>query len=91
MRELIGVFGCFCCVDWCATSLVRGSVRVAVVVQRLVQHATLHSTAQHPCALQHNDTTGITHIPSVVLAKRGGQLGATWLEQLWYNFGLKQV
>ena len=32
VRELVGVFGCCCCVDWCATSLVWGSVRVAVAV-----------------------------------------------------------
>ena len=36
-------------------------------------HATLHSTAQHPCALQYN-ATQILHIPSIVLAALGGQL-----------------
>ena len=86
--ELIGVFGCccccYCCVGWCATSLVRGSVRVALAVQHLAQHAALCYTAQHPCTLQHNATTGIIHIPSIVLAELGGQhccnLGASWLE-----------
>ena len=39
-----------------------------------VQHATLHSTAQHPCALQHN-ASQVQHIPSIVLATLGGQLG----------------
>ena len=29
---------------------------VAMAVCCIVQHATLHSTAQHPCALQHNAT-----------------------------------
>ena len=48
-------------------------VRVALAMQRLAQHAILHSTAQHPCALQHNATTGIIHIPSIVLAALGGQ------------------
>ena len=55
------------------TSLVRGSVRVALAVQCLVQHATSRSTAQHPCSLQNNATTGIAHIPSVVLAALGRQ------------------
>ena len=34
VRELVYIFGCccYCCVDWCATSLVLGSVRVAVAV-----------------------------------------------------------
>ena len=56
VRVLVSVFGWCCCVDWCATSLVRGSVRVAMAVCCAVQHATPHSTAQHPCALQHNAT-----------------------------------
>ena len=32
VRELVGVFGCCYCVNWCVTSLVWGSVRVAVAV-----------------------------------------------------------
>ena len=51
----------------------RGSVRVAMAVWCVAQHATLHSTAQYTCVLQHNATTGITHIPSVVPAAIGGQ------------------
>ena len=39
-----------------------------------------HRTSQHPYALQHNATIGITHIPSVVLTALGGQLG-------YNNFG----
>ena len=54
VREFFIVFGSSCPVDWCATSLVRGSVRVAMAVCCAEQHATPHSTAQHPCALQHN-------------------------------------
>ena len=77
MRELVGVFGCCCCVDWSVTNLVRGSVRVALAVQRLAQHAVLHSTAQHPFALQYNATTGITHIPSIVLTALGDNIMAT--------------
>ena len=84
VRELVGVFGCCCCVDWCVTSLVQGSVRVALAVQHLVQHAISCSTAQHLCVLQHNATTGITHIPSIVVAALGGQhccnFGVTWLQ-----------
>ena len=80
VRELVGVFGCYYYVDWCAASLVWGSVRVALAVYHIAQHATLHSTAQHPCALQHNATTGITHIPSIVLAALELQLG-------YNNFG----
>ena len=70
----------------CATSLVRGSVRVAMAVRCIAQHAIPCSTAQHTCALQHNATTGIIHIPSVVPAAIGGQLGqlgttcTVWLE-----------
>ena len=83
MRELVGVFGCCYCVDWCATRLVWGSVRVALVVQHLAQQATSCSTAQHLCTLQHN-ATGITHISSIVLAALGGQhcgkFGVIWLE-----------
>ena len=56
VRVLVGVFGWYCCVNWCVTSLVWGSVRVAMAVCCAVQHATPHSTAQHPCALQHNAT-----------------------------------
>ena len=37
------------------------AVRVAMAVCCLAQHATPRSTAQHPCALQHNATTGITY------------------------------
>ena len=55
-RVLVVVFVCSYCVDLCATSLVRGSVRVSMAVCCAAQHATLHSTAQHPCALQHNAT-----------------------------------
>ena len=54
-----------------------------MALQCVAQHATLHSTAQHICALQPNATTGITHIPSLVPAAIGGQLGTTciiWLE-----------
>ena len=84
MRELGGVFGCCCCVDCCATNLVQGSVRVAMAVQCLVQHATSCSTAQHLCVLQQNVITGITHIPSIVLVALGGQhcgnYGVIWLE-----------
>ena len=58
-------------------------VRVALAVQCLAQHAILHSTAQHPCALQHNATTSIIHLPSIVLAALGGQhccsFGEIWL------------
>ena len=50
VRESISVFGCSC-VHWCATSLVRGSVRVAIANQHQAQHATLLSTAQHTCGL----------------------------------------
>ena len=71
------MFGC-CCINWCATSLVQGSVRVAMAVWRVAQYATLCSIAQHTCALQHNATTGITHITSVVLAEIGGQLCTNW-------------
>ena len=56
------------------TSLVRGSVRVAMAVRCVAQHATPRSTAQHTCELEHNATTGVTHIPSIVLAAIGGQL-----------------
>ena len=68
------------------TSLVWGSVRVAIAVRCTAQHATPHSTAQHTCALQHNATTGIIHISSVVPTAIGGQLGqlgtacTIWLE-----------
>ena len=58
-------------------------VRVTLAVQRLAQYAILCSTAQHPCVLQHNATTCITHIPSVVLAELRGKLcgnfGIIWL------------
>ena len=46
------------------------SVRVAMVVCCAAQHATLHSTAQHPCALQLN-ATQVQYIPSIVLATLG--------------------
>ena len=46
----------------------------------IAQHATPCSTAQHTFVLQYNATTGITHIPSIVPAEIGGQLGTTWLE-----------
>ena len=51
----------------------QGSVRVAMAVCCAAQHATPYSTAQHPCALQHN-ATQVQYIPSVVLAALGGQL-----------------
>ena len=51
------------------------NTRVAIAAWCVAQHATPCSTAQHICALQHNATTGITHIPSIVPAAIGGQLG----------------
>ena len=54
-----------------------------MLVRCIAQHATLRSTAQHTCALQHNATIGIKHIPSVFPAAIGGQLGTTcivWAE-----------
>ena len=36
-------------------------LRVAMAVCGAAQHATPCSTAQHPCALQHNATTGIKY------------------------------
>ena len=45
------------------------------LVKVLNQHETPCSTAQHICALQHNATIGIIHIPSIVLAAIWGQLG----------------
>ena len=48
VRECFSVLGCSCPIDWCVTSLVQGSVRVAMAVYCVVQHATPHSTAQHP-------------------------------------------
>ena len=52
------------------------SVLVAVQVHKVAVHVGDNvSTAQHPCALQHNATTGIIYIPSIVLAVLGGQLG----------------
>ena len=57
-----------------------------MAVQCVAQHAALRSTAQHTCALQYNNTTGTTHIPSIVPAAIGGQLGQlgttciVWLE-----------
>ena len=64
----------------------RNNVRVALAVQHLAQHATSRYIAQHPCALQHNATTGITYTSSVVLAALGGQhcgnFGVIWLETL---------
>ena len=50
-------------------------VRVAMAVQYVAQHATLRSTAQHTCVLQYNTTTGTIHIPSIVPAAIGVQLG----------------
>ena len=52
-------------------------VRVAMVGQYVAQHATPRSTAQHSTHVgcMHNAATGITHIPSVVPAAIGGQLG----------------
>ena len=63
----------------------RGSVKIALAVQHLAYYATLCSIAQHPCVLQYNATTGITHIPSIVLEAIGGQLSISLLGQLWYN------
>ena len=57
-----------------------------MAVRCIAQHATPCSTVQHTCALQYNTTIGITHIPSLVPAAIGGQLGQfdttckTWLE-----------
>ena len=51
------------------------SVRVAIAVRCVAQHTTPCSTEQHTCMLLHNATTGIIHIPSVVPAAIGGQLG----------------
>ena len=48
-------------------------VGVAMAMCCAAQHAMLHSTVQHPCALQHN-ASQVLHIPSVVLAALGGQL-----------------
>ena len=56
------------------TNLVQESVRVAIAVRCVAQYATLCSTEQHTCALLHNATTGIIHIPSIVPAAIGGQL-----------------
>ena len=81
MSELVVVFGYYCCVNWCVSSLVWGSIRVAVAVYHIAQHATLHSIAQHLCALQHNATKVITYISSIVLTTFGGQLG-------YNNFGV---
>ena len=67
------MFSCSFPVDWCATSLVQGVVRVAMAVCCAAQHATPHSTAQHPCALQQS-ASQVYHIPSIVLAALGGQL-----------------
>ena len=50
----------------------KGYIRVAMAVQCMAQHATPRFTAQHTYTLQHNATTGITHIPSIVLAAIGG-------------------
>ena len=50
------------------------TVKVAMTVRCIAQYTTPCSTAQHICALQHNATTGITHIPSVVPITIGGQL-----------------
>ena len=49
-RESVDVLGCSC-VNWCVTSLVRGSVRVAMAGQRVAQHATPCYIAQHTCGL----------------------------------------
>ena len=40
----------------CKQLMVINIVRVAMAVYCAMQHATLHSTAQHPCALQYNTT-----------------------------------
>ena len=46
-----------------------------MAVRCIVPYATLCSTAQHTYVLQHNATTGITYIPSIVPVAIGGQLG----------------
>ena len=86
VRELIGVFGCCCCVTWCTTSLVWGSVRVEVAVQRIAQHTTSHSTAQHLCVLQHKTTTG-----NIYLALCQQHLGDTCRQLYRYNFSVNLV
>ena len=62
-----------------------------MAVQRVAQHATPLSTAQHTYALQHNATTGITYIPSIVPAALGGQqlgqLGTTYT--IWVETALQ--
>ena len=68
--------GCCCFVDWCLTSLVQGSVRVAVAIKHIAQH-TSHSTTQHPRELQHSATTG-----SIYLALCKQHLGHT-CGQFW--------
>ena len=61
-------------------------IRVSMAVWCTAQHAILCSTAQHICALQHNATTGIIHILSIMPAAIRGQLGQLgticiiWLE-----------
>ena len=73
VRELVGVFGCCCCcVNWCATSLVWGSLRVAVAIQHIAQHATWYCTVQHPCSLQQSAT-----ISNIYLALCQHHLGDT--------------
>ena len=57
--------------------IVKMTVMVAMAVWCVAQHAAPRSTAQHTCALQHNSTIGITHLPSVVLAEIGGKLATT--------------
>ena len=63
-----------------------------MAVQHLTQHATLRSIAQHPCALKYNATIGITHIPRIMPAALGGQLGqlgttyTIWLETALLDF-----
>ena len=41
---------------WELVKYLANAVRVAMAVCCAVQHATPHSTAQHPCTLQHNAT-----------------------------------
>ena len=70
MREQIGVFG-YSCVNWCANSLVQGSVGVAMLCS--AQHSMQHYTLQHSIHMgwTQNATTGIAYIPSVMLAPMG--------------------
>ena len=45
-----------------------------MAMRYIAQRVTPRSTAQYTCALQHNATTGVTCIPSIVPAAVVGQL-----------------